>query len=30
MSCDCVKEGKEYLRLYECGLKMMSSELEGS
>ena len=30
MGCDCVKEGKEYLRLDECGLKMMSGELEGS
>ena len=30
MGCDCVKGGKEYLRLDECGLKMMSSELEGS
>ena len=24
------KGGKEYLRLDECGLKMMSGELEGS
>ena len=24
MGCDCVKGGKEYLRLDECGLKMMS------
>ena len=30
MSCDYVKEGKEYLRLDECGLKIMSGELEGS
>ena len=30
MGCDCVKEGKEYLRLDECGLKMMSGELEES
>ena len=30
MSCDCVKEGKEYLRLDECGLKIMSGELKGS
>ena len=30
MGCDCVKGGKEYLRLDECGLKMMSGELEGS
>ena len=24
MNCDCVKGGKEYLRLDECGLRMMS------
>ena len=30
MSCDCVKGGKEYLRLDECGLKMMSGELKES
>ena len=30
MGCDCVKGGKEYLRLDECGLKMMNGELEGS
>ena len=30
MSCDCAKEGKEYLRLDECGLKIMSDELMGS
>ena len=30
MGCDCVKGGKEYLRLDECGLKMMSGELEES
>ena len=30
MGCDCVKGGREYLRLDECGLKMMSGELEGS
>ena len=30
MGCDCVKGGKEYLRLDECGLKMMSGALEGS
>ena len=30
MGCDCVKGGKEYLRLDECGLKMMSDELEES
>ena len=30
MGCDCVKGGKEYLRLDVCGLKMMSGELEGS
>ena len=28
MSCDCVKGEKEYLKLNECGLKMMSGELE--
>ena len=28
MGCDCVKGGKEYLRLDECGLKMMSGEFE--
>ena len=30
VGCDCVKGGKEYLRLNECGLKMMSDELEES
>ena len=30
MSCVCVKEMKEYLRLYERGLKGMSSELKES
>ena len=30
MGCDCVKAGKEYMRLDECGLKIMSGELEGS
>ena len=30
MGCDCVKGGREYLRLDECGLKIMSGELEGS
>ena len=30
MSCDYVKGGKEYLRLDECGLKMMSGELKES
>ena len=30
MSCDCVKERKQYLRLDECRLKRMSSELEES
>ena len=30
MSCDCVKGGREYLRLDECGLKIMSGKLEGS
>ena len=30
MGHDCVKGGKKYLRLDECGLKMMSGELEGS
>ena len=29
MGCDCVKGGKEYLRLDECELKM-SGELEES
>ena len=29
-SYDCVKERKEYLRLDECGLKGMSSELKES
>ena len=29
MGYDYVKGGKEYLRLDECGLKMMSGELEG-
>ena len=23
MSCDCIKGGKEYLRLDECGLKVI-------
>ena len=30
MGCCCVKGGKEYLRLDECRLKMMSGELEES
>ena len=30
MDCDYMKRGREYLRLDECGLKMMSGELEGS
>ena len=30
MSCDCVKERKGCLRLDECGLKRMSSELKES
>ena len=30
MGCDCVKGGKEYLKLDECGLKMISGELEES
>ena len=30
MSCDCVKGGKEYLRLGECGLRGMSGELKES
>ena len=30
MGCDCVKAGKEYMRLDECGLKMISGELEES
>ena len=30
MSRDCVKERKEYLRLDECGLRGMSSELKES
>ena len=30
MSCGSVKGGEEHLRLDECGLKMMSGELEGS
>ena len=30
ISYDCVKERKEYLRLDECGLKGMSSELKES
>ena len=30
MGCDYVKGGKEYLRLDECGLKMISGELEES
>ena len=28
MSCDCVKEGKEYLRLGVCGLRGMGCKLE--
>ena len=30
MCCDCVKGGKEYLRLGECGLRGMSGELKES
>ena len=30
MSYVCVKMGIEHLRLDECGLTMMSGELEGS
>ena len=30
MSCDCVKGGKKYLRLGECGLRGMSGELKES
>ena len=30
MSYDCVKQRKECLRLEECGLKGMSSELKES
>ena len=30
MSCDCVKGGKEYLRLDDCGLKMISGEFKES
>ena len=30
MSCDCVKGGKEYLSLGECGLRGMSGELKES
>ena len=30
MGCDCVKGGREHLRLYECGQRMMSGEIEGS
>ena len=30
MGCVCVKMGIEHLRLDECGLTMMSGELEGS
>ena len=30
MSCDCVKGRKECLRLDECGLKGMGSELKAS
>jgi len=30
MSCVCVKKKKEYLRLYERGLKGMSSEFKES
>ena len=29
MGCVYVKRGREHLRLDECGLKMMSGELEG-
>ena len=30
MNCDCVGGGEEYLRLDECGLKIMSNELKKS
>ena len=30
LSCDCVKEGEEYLGIDECRLKMMSGELKES
>ena len=30
MSCDCVKQKKKCLRLDECGLKGMGSELKES
>ena len=30
LSCDCVKEREEYLRLDECRLKMMNGELKES
>ena len=30
ISYDCVKERKEYLRLDECGLKVLSSEFKES
>ena len=30
LSCDCVKEGEEYLGLDESRLKMMSGELKES
>ena len=30
MSCDCVKGGKEYLRLGDCCLRGMSGELKES
>ena len=30
ISYDCVKGGKEYLRLGECGLRGMSGKLEES
>ena len=30
MGYDCVKGGKEYMRLDECGLKMISCEIEES
>ena len=30
MGCDCVKGKKKYLRLNECGLRMMSGEFEES
>ena len=29
MGCDCVKGGREHLRLDECELRMISGELEG-